>query len=578
MASIYDKSSLVLIPSGTKTGKVFSQKPVSGDGDFTFTRASAATRVNADGNIEKETQNLLLQSNTFNTTWGSNGTLTSGQSGYDGSSDAWLFNYTTDPSIAFVSNTNSGVQTISLYAKGSVSNGLRIYSFGSLNCQAYFDLNIGSVENTSNIIDATIEDKGNGWYRCSMTFNQTNSSINFYLSNNANLNATSGSIYIQDAQLEEGLVARDYIETTTAAVYGGITDNTPRLDYTDSSCPALLLEPQRTNDLVHSEYIYAGAGYSFTGTTTATYNSAVSPEGVQNAALFDIPYNNGGFYNFGTGGSKSIGDKITLSVFAKLKSGSATNVLAIGYGGVAVGGDKLSEFNLSTGIITYSHPNADSVSIEDYGNGWYRLIQTQTCTAAGTAGLVVYGRGETDVYIWGVQSELGSYATSYIPTYGSSVSRVADVSSVTGISDILNDNEGTLFIEMSALANDQTSRRLSISDGTNNNRVMIGYSTGSNALQFVLSDGGAVVVNSAYTLSDITETAKIAFKYKVNDCEIYVNGSRVILDTTATMPSGLDVLGFYQGSTNENLFANVKQVTYFPTALTDQELIDLTTL
>ena len=65
MASIYDKSSLVLIPSGTKTGKVFSQKPVSGDGDFTFTRASAATRVNADGNIEKETQNLITYSNTF---------------------------------------------------------------------------------------------------------------------------------------------------------------------------------------------------------------------------------------------------------------------------------------------------------------------------------------------------------------------------------------------------------------------------------------------------------------------------------------------------------------------------------
>jgi hypothetical protein len=50
--------------------------------------------------------------------------------------------------------------------------------------------------------------------------------------------------YIQDVQLEQGLVARDYIETTTAAVEGGITDNVPRLDYTDSSCPALLLEPQ----------------------------------------------------------------------------------------------------------------------------------------------------------------------------------------------------------------------------------------------------------------------------------------------------------------------------------------------
>ena len=68
--SIYDKSSLVLIPSGTKTGKVYSQKPTNGDGDFTFTRSSAATRVNADGNIEKETGNLILQSNTFsNAAW-----------------------------------------------------------------------------------------------------------------------------------------------------------------------------------------------------------------------------------------------------------------------------------------------------------------------------------------------------------------------------------------------------------------------------------------------------------------------------------------------------------------------------
>jgi len=85
--SIYDKSSLVLIPSGTKTGKVYSQKPVSGDGDFTFTRASAATRVNADGNIEKETQNLLLQSN-FSSSWSATvATMTGGQSGYDGSND-----------------------------------------------------------------------------------------------------------------------------------------------------------------------------------------------------------------------------------------------------------------------------------------------------------------------------------------------------------------------------------------------------------------------------------------------------------------------------------------------------------
>ena len=92
MSSIYDKASLVLIPSGTKTSKVYSQKPVNGDGDFTFTRSSAATRVNASGNIEKETQNLLLRSNKFDTTWTkSSATIASGQSGYDGSNNAWNF-------------------------------------------------------------------------------------------------------------------------------------------------------------------------------------------------------------------------------------------------------------------------------------------------------------------------------------------------------------------------------------------------------------------------------------------------------------------------------------------------------
>ena len=61
---------MVLIPSQEqRQARCISQKPVNGDGDFTFSRSTAATRVNADGNIEKETQNLLLRSNKFDTTW-----------------------------------------------------------------------------------------------------------------------------------------------------------------------------------------------------------------------------------------------------------------------------------------------------------------------------------------------------------------------------------------------------------------------------------------------------------------------------------------------------------------------------
>jgi hypothetical protein len=88
--SFFDDASLAFLPSGAagKDGKAYSIKPTDGTGDFTFSRGSnlAATRVGADGLIEKGRENLLLQSNNFSTTWGkNNASVTSGQSGYDGS-------------------------------------------------------------------------------------------------------------------------------------------------------------------------------------------------------------------------------------------------------------------------------------------------------------------------------------------------------------------------------------------------------------------------------------------------------------------------------------------------------------
>ena len=52
MSQFYDQASLVMVPSGYKAGKVYSQKPLSTDGELTFSRASTATRINASGLIE----------------------------------------------------------------------------------------------------------------------------------------------------------------------------------------------------------------------------------------------------------------------------------------------------------------------------------------------------------------------------------------------------------------------------------------------------------------------------------------------------------------------------------------------
>ena len=168
--SIYDKASLVLIPSGSKTSKVYSQKPTNGDGDFTFSRSTAATRVNASGNIEKETQNLLVQSNNFTSIWsvGAGVTRTSGQAGYDGTNDAWEFEKTAGNAYVYQPTSVSGVNTFSVYVKAGTLNWVRLQAIDAgNNPNAFFDLQNGVVGVTqgSNYVDSSIESIGSGWYR-----------------------------------------------------------------------------------------------------------------------------------------------------------------------------------------------------------------------------------------------------------------------------------------------------------------------------------------------------------------------------------------------------------------------------
>ena len=577
--SIYDKSSLVLIPSGTKTSKVYSQKPTNGDGDFDFTRSTAATRVNADGNIEKETSNLLLQSNSFNTTWGNtNTTETSGQSGYDGSSDAWLLTKTAAFGQINQSISLSGVHTFSFYAKEGTSGWMRMVLIGTANPSAYFNLSNGNVGVTSNIISSNSENIGGGWYRYSISINQPSITVvRIYPAEGDNdISGTSGNIVIQDAQLEQGLVAKDYIETTTTALYGGITDNVPRLDYTDSSCPALLLEPQRTNAMVNSEYF---GGYTI-GQMTLEHNYAISPEGIQNATR--LIENTAA----GTAHSVSIATPTTAteyawSVYAK-PNGRDFMYLYVGSG---VGQGKI--FDIANGTIGSNVGGApNDTKIEDVGNGWYRCTiivnaiagsPTPSIGLANSSSSFTYtGDGTSGVLLYGAQLEAGSYATSYIPTYGTSVTRNADLCIDAGDSSTFNDSEGVLYAEISALAEDATFKTITINSGSNSNRINIWY----------WNDGTFKVDGHTNSVSqfnfdfaaDLTLSNKIAVKYKANDFSVFLNGSKIDSDTSGTTPIGLNRLDFKAGDALYPFYGKTNQVIYFPTALSDSELATLTTI
>lgn len=292
--NLYDKSSLILVPSGVKASKVYSQRPENGDGDFTFTRASVANRINKDGLLEQvasnvprldytdsscpslllepQRTNLLLQSNQFNTSWAalSSGSVTSGQSGIYGSNNAWELTSTSSGGNLYQGNSNSGIQTFSVYAKSDGSTGIRLYAFGSLNANAYFNLSTGVVLGASNTIASSIENVGNGWYRCSISFNQTNTGLRFYTSNNST-SLAAGSVYIQHAQLESGSYPTSVIETTTTQVTrnADITDRGANLSYTGDY--TLFMEFELTKDAVYFLNSTAGSSYTMFFENDDTY-------------------------------------------------------------------------------------------------------------------------------------------------------------------------------------------------------------------------------------------------------------------------------------------------------------------
>ena len=585
--SIYDKSSLVLIPSGTKTGKVYSQKPVSGDGDFTFTRSSAATRVNADGNIEKETQNLLLQSNSFDTGWSfANANVTGGQAGYDGSNDAWLLTKTAGFGRVQRGVSVSGVHTASVYVKAGSLNWCRFLMLpvvSGTDPQVYINLSDGSLGSEYNNITATSTSVGNGWYRLTLTFQQAITEFRIYPADANNNVSGTGSIYIQDAQLEQGLVARDYIETTTTAVEGGITDNVPRLDYTDSSCPALLLEPQRTNLITQSEY-FNGADW-INVNVTATENAATSPEGVQNATQLDFTGTSFKRFEQNTSNAQTA---CTTSIFMKYIDHAIVMARMD-----STSGSSYAWFNIQTGEVLKVDGANGSVpdpiaSVDDYGNGWYRLNTTQTAMA-GSQEIFWYFVPDTDTstgswtgsgsaYAYGAQFEQGSYATSYIPTYGSSVSRVKDDCTLSDVSNVIADSKGSFYIEGN-LSTMDTSGVIALTAGANTQDLFYIFITTAGVLLCEWWDGGtsqARLQTPAGSIS-VGDSFKIAVAYQDNDFVAYWNGTQIGTDSSGIAPTptllriGKYNVDNYTGGAYTNAMV-------FPTRLSNQELQDLTTL
>jgi hypothetical protein len=593
--SLFDDASLVMIPSAYKDGKLYSIKPTDGSGDFTFTRGSnlAATRVNSSGLIEKGRENLLLQSNQFDTTWATtDASVTSGQSGYDGSSDAWLLSKTDSNALISQSVSKSGVQTYSIYAKaGTLSWCSFLITATTGNQSRYFDLSTGTKGGSDygTEIESTITSVGSGWHRITLTFNESTTSVRIYPADgNLDISGTSGNILIQDAQLEQGLVATDYIETTTTTAQAGILEDMARLDYSGgASCPSLLLEPQRTNLALYSEQFDNAAWAKSNATVTA--NATTSPEGYVNA--YKLITNNAVINGQITDNISKSASQITYtsSIFVKKAEWDRIGLYISDASTFNNRGQAFFNLDGTLGTVAAAgtFTNASS-NIEEYPNDWYRVYLTVTVPSTTTTIVLRYysldnnelnGDGTSGIYIYGAQLEEGSL-TSYIPTYGTSQTRSKDSCVKTGISSLIGQTEGTLFAEFEIPVNTQNGDIIAIRNGAGSaNGIFVSYRS-SSVVQLIVRTGSTNALIFQRIGSYPSGKNKIAVAYKNGDFAISLNGTAAQVNTSSiTMPTSLDSVALF----GDNLYAQTLPVPYAPvllfkTRLTNAKLADLTTI
>jgi len=360
-------------------------------------------------------------------------------------------------------------------------------------------------------------------------------------------------------------------------------DNVPRIDYSGGGCPHILAEPQRTN-LVTESSDFNDSSWNADGSNlnlTRTPNAATSPSG-ENDATKLIPNNTSknpstAYIQDSTGAT----EPYVSSLFAK-KGEYDYLISTVG----TYNGGYWASFNLANGTVNSQPTQVDTTaSIEDFGNGWYRCLITTTST--GGLGICLaspsvdgtistnYTNTTNGIYIWGAQLEVGSYPTSYIPTSGSTVTRVQDQFSRDGISSLINSTEGVLFVEFKTLTETGVFRQFNLSKDSGN-RIYITKRGDSGNLEFRMENPSGNL-NFSFSENTTNDFVKVAFRYGLNNFAVFIDGvNKNVTATGNVFASGtLNTLEF-DSPLGQPFYGKVKQLQVYSTALSDEQLIQLT--
>ena len=385
-------------------------------------------------------------------------------------------------------------------------------------------------------------------------------------------------------------------DTINIARLGGVTnlkiDNVSVKEYLgqeivpNSGCGSWLLEPQSTNLITQSENL--SSSWSFIN-VDKTLTQVKNPSG--NLGIYEIAANStSGLHWFEpTTYNATSGVDYTFSFFAKINGSNFVQVaLSTGFSSL------YQNFNLLDGTLGNGDLTSGySSNIEPFGNGWYRISVTGNTISANARFLTIpiltdiasrnpsfVGDGTLGIYVWGFQKEQNSYPTSYIPTQGAISTRLQDIANNSGNASLINSEEGVLYAEISALANDGTSRVISLSDSSDTNRVHLFYNISTNTINLNYRVAGSSKAVMSFALSDVTIMQKIAYKWESGNFVLFVNGvNRGTSTNTVMMPvNTMNQLAFNVGGGSSPFYGKTKAIAVYKTALTDEQLTALTTI
>ena len=579
-ANVLQQASLVITPNAVKAGKLYSIVPTNGAGDLDVVRATTGTRVNSDGLIEIVPYNLLQQSEGFTVSpWvllatpNITRTANAGTSPIGTNNATLLTSNSNDPSIGIRQNVVLSTNTpyvFSLWARSD--NGARIQLDISDNGATFFNL--------------TTE-----WQRIQVTgqYWELYGPTDQFVDITFDVNQLGKTCLIWGAQLEIGTQTKEYFPVTNRF-------NIPRLDYTNASCPSILVEPQRTNLCLQSEMFTQSP---WTGNAIISANTNIAPNGTLTAdTLSDnsttVRHQISQDFNVSTNTA------YTTSVFIKKTTGTLSHypALQIFYSGVA---NRIIAIilNTTTGTFNFlasgvSPVNSYSAVVKNYQDYWrveFTTIDNQSNNNLSVSLLPAFSQDGTTTSIvatgsnvfWGAQLEAGSNATSYIPTTTSSVTRNADVISKTGISSLIGQTEGSIYCEIDNIAFNSNAGIFVLQNNENQfeNRIGFRYSNFPvGALNAFIRSGPSNVVSLNGEVNIVGKKYKMCFTYNQTEQKFFINGVLVSSRTGSyAQPNTLDQAQL--GSMANNSFPSVigiKSALIFTTLLTDQQAIQLTTL